>query len=86
MELRQFGQIRLSVPVVGMGTWNTFDACGRTAEANTRAVLDEAIRSRPSRGRQCSLALRASTSHWPRRCSSEDSSGIRREAGSARSG
>lgn len=43
MELRQFGRTTLSVPVVGMGTWNTFDVRGRAAEANTRAVLDEAI-------------------------------------------
>ncbi len=44
MELRQFGRTALAVPVVGMGTWSTFDVRGHAAEANTRAVLDEAFR------------------------------------------
>lgn len=43
MELRQFGQTLLQVPVVGMGTWSTFDVSGPAAEANTRAVLDAAF-------------------------------------------
>jgi aryl-alcohol dehydrogenase-like predicted oxidoreductase len=43
MELRQLGRSDLSVPCVGMGTWNTFDVRGRTAEANARAVVDEAL-------------------------------------------
>ena len=43
MELRRFGQTTLDVPVVGMGTWNTFDVSGSSAEAGTRAVLDAAL-------------------------------------------
>lgn len=43
MELRRFGQTTLDVPVVGMGTWNTFDVSGSAAEARTRAVLDAAF-------------------------------------------
>lgn len=43
MELRRFGQTALHVPVVGMGTWSTFDVSGREAEANTRQVLDRAF-------------------------------------------
>lgn len=42
MERRQFGQTPLRVPVVGMGTWSTFDISGGEAEANTRRVLDAA--------------------------------------------
>ena len=30
------------MPVVGMGTWRTFDVRGAAAEARCRAVLDEA--------------------------------------------
>ena len=43
MDLRRFGQSELSVPVVGMGTWSTFDVTGAAAEAVTREVLDEAL-------------------------------------------
>ena len=43
MELRQFGRTNLQVPVVGMGTWSTFDVSGREAEANARQVLDHAF-------------------------------------------
>ncbi|MGE3957263.1 MAG: aldo/keto reductase [Vicinamibacterales bacterium] len=43
MESRPFGRTSLHLPVVGMGTWNTFDVTGREAEANTRAVLDAAF-------------------------------------------
>ena len=43
MEARTLGATGLSVPVIGMGTWSTFDVSGSGAEANTRAVLDAAI-------------------------------------------
>lgn len=43
MELRRFGQNTLTVPVIGMGTWNTFNVSGAAAEAVTRQVLDEAL-------------------------------------------
>lgn len=43
MEYRQFGQTALRVPVVGMGTWSTFDVSGSAAIENSRAVLDAAF-------------------------------------------
>jgi len=45
MERRPLGTTGLEVPVVGMGTWRTFDVRGREAEARCRAVLDEAYRA-----------------------------------------
>lgn len=42
MERRPLGATGLDVPVVGMGTWRTFDVRGRDAEARCRAVLDAA--------------------------------------------
>lgn len=42
MERRPLGATGLEVPVVGMGTWRTFDVLGRAAEARCRAVLDAA--------------------------------------------
>ncbi len=43
MERRALGASGLTVPVVGMGTWRTFDVRGTTAEAGARAVVDTAI-------------------------------------------
>src|SRR5690606_9273925 len=43
MERRDLGRTGLSVPVVGMGTWRTFDVRGEAAEANARAVVDAAL-------------------------------------------
>lgn len=43
MEQRTFGASGLTVPVVGMGTWRTFDVRGAAAEANARAVVDAAL-------------------------------------------
>ncbi|HEX6938562.1 MAG TPA: aldo/keto reductase, partial [Longimicrobiales bacterium] len=37
------GRTGLDVPVVGMGTWRTFDVRGAAAEANARAVVDAAM-------------------------------------------
>src|SRR5512139_559361 len=42
MELRQFGRTTLRVPVVGMGTWQTFDVRGRLADSR-REVTDAAF-------------------------------------------
>jgi aryl-alcohol dehydrogenase-like predicted oxidoreductase len=42
MERRALGTSGLEVPVVGMGTWRTFDVKGADAIARCRAVLDEA--------------------------------------------
>lgn len=42
MEYRAFGATGLDVPVVGMGTWKTFDVRGREAEARVR-VTDAAF-------------------------------------------
>jgi aryl-alcohol dehydrogenase-like predicted oxidoreductase len=43
METRRFGATGLTVPVVGMGTWQTFDVRGETAEARARSVVDAAF-------------------------------------------
>jgi aryl-alcohol dehydrogenase-like predicted oxidoreductase len=43
METRALGRSGLTVPVVGMGTWKTFDVRGAAAEANSRAVVDAAL-------------------------------------------
>jgi aryl-alcohol dehydrogenase-like predicted oxidoreductase len=44
MDRRRLGASGLDVPVVGMGTWSTFDVRGRAAEANARAIVDEALK------------------------------------------
>jgi len=43
MEQRLFGQSGLTVPVVGMGTWRTFDVRGAVAEQQARTIVDEAL-------------------------------------------
>jgi aryl-alcohol dehydrogenase-like predicted oxidoreductase len=43
MEERKLGASGLTVPVVGMGTWRTFDVRGRRAMQNARAVVDTAL-------------------------------------------
>jgi aryl-alcohol dehydrogenase-like predicted oxidoreductase len=43
METRPLGTSGLTVPVVGMGTWATFDVTGPEAEANAKAVVDRAL-------------------------------------------
>jgi aryl-alcohol dehydrogenase-like predicted oxidoreductase len=43
METRALGASGLTVPVVGMGTWNTFDVRGPEDEAQARAVVDTAL-------------------------------------------
>jgi aryl-alcohol dehydrogenase-like predicted oxidoreductase len=43
METRALGTSGLTVPVVGMGTWATFDVTGQAAEANATAVVDCAL-------------------------------------------
>ena len=43
MEQRALGSSGLTVPVVGMGTWSTFDVKGTAAEANAAAVVDRAL-------------------------------------------
>lgn len=45
MEHRQLGSTGLQVPVVGMGTWQTFDVRGAEAEHSRHAVVDAAIAS-----------------------------------------
>jgi aryl-alcohol dehydrogenase-like predicted oxidoreductase len=44
LETRSLGRSGLVVPVVGMGTWQTFDVKGDAAEANAHAVVEEALR------------------------------------------
>ena len=43
MEIRKLGKSGLLVPVVGMGTWRTFDVRGEAAVAKARSVVDRAI-------------------------------------------
>jgi aryl-alcohol dehydrogenase-like predicted oxidoreductase len=43
MEIRALGRSGLQVPVVGMGTWRTFDVSGRAAEERCRAVVSAAL-------------------------------------------
>jgi aryl-alcohol dehydrogenase-like predicted oxidoreductase len=43
MEQRALGVSGLTVPVVGMGTWSTFDVKGTAAEANATEVVDRAL-------------------------------------------
>ena len=45
MECRPLGASGLEVPVVGMGTWRTFDVRGARDVARCRAVLDAAYES-----------------------------------------
>jgi aryl-alcohol dehydrogenase-like predicted oxidoreductase len=45
MERRALGASGLEVPVVGMGTWRTFDVFGPDAIASRRLVLDAAYES-----------------------------------------
>lgn len=43
MEQRALGTSSFVVPVVGMGTWRTFDVRGPALEANARAAVDAAL-------------------------------------------
>lgn len=43
MEHRTLGKTGLQVPVVGMGTWRTFDVKGEPAMKNARAIVDTAL-------------------------------------------
>jgi aryl-alcohol dehydrogenase-like predicted oxidoreductase len=43
VEVRPLGVNGLRVPVVGVGTWRTFDVGGPAAEANVRQVVDTAL-------------------------------------------
>jgi aryl-alcohol dehydrogenase-like predicted oxidoreductase len=45
VEQRRLGSTGLTVPVVGMGTWRTFDVRGAPAESNARDVVDAALAS-----------------------------------------
>lgn len=45
MEHRTLGKAGLEVPVVGMGTWRTFDVQGEKALNNARRIIDNALAS-----------------------------------------
>ncbi len=45
MEHRKLGETGLQVPVIGMGTWRTFDVKGEPATKNARVVVDRALRA-----------------------------------------
>src|SRR5689334_11325422 len=43
MDERELGRTGLRVPVVGMGTWRTFDVRGAAAESRCREIVDVAL-------------------------------------------
>ena len=43
MERRVLGSTGLTVPVIGMGTWRTFDVRGAAAEARVKEILSAAL-------------------------------------------
>jgi aryl-alcohol dehydrogenase-like predicted oxidoreductase len=43
METRALGRSGLRVPVIGMGTWRTFDVSGRAAEGECRSIVSAAL-------------------------------------------
>src|SRR5579883_2335191 len=43
MEQRTLGKTSFQVPVIGMGTWRTFDVKGESATKNARALVDQAL-------------------------------------------
>jgi len=43
MDSRRLGRSELDVPVIGMGTWRTFDVRGAAAEDNAARVVDRAL-------------------------------------------
>lgn len=43
MEIRDLGRSGLRVPVIGMGTWRTFDVSGPAAEDGCRAIVSAAL-------------------------------------------
>ncbi len=45
MEKRKFGRTELSVPVIGMGTWKTFDVHGAEAEQVRAEIVTEALKT-----------------------------------------
>jgi aryl-alcohol dehydrogenase-like predicted oxidoreductase len=45
IEHRVLGKSGLNVPVIGMGTWQTFDVQGTAAEQNARTVVDRALQA-----------------------------------------
>lgn len=45
MEHRTLGNTGLQVPVVGMGTWQTFDVRGDAAVRNARSIVDTALKA-----------------------------------------
>ena len=45
MEARPLGSSGLTVPVIGLGTWRTFDVRGQAAECAAQKVVDNALAS-----------------------------------------
>jgi aryl-alcohol dehydrogenase-like predicted oxidoreductase len=43
MESRALGRSGITVPVIGMGTWRTFDVRGEEAEQRAHAIVSEAL-------------------------------------------
>ena len=45
MEHRTLGKTSLEVPVVGMGTWQTFNVRGSAAQQNACMIVDTALKA-----------------------------------------
>jgi diketogulonate reductase-like aldo/keto reductase len=73
LEERRLGRTGLQVPVVGMGTWRTFDVAGATAETVCRQIVSAArasgvrfFDSSPMYGRAEAVLARAIGAERPR--------------------
>ena len=67
MEHRTLGNTGLQVPVIGMGTWQTFDVKGDAAIKNARAIVDTAFEVGANFFDSSPCTARPSAC-WARRC------------------
>ena len=59
MEYRTLGQSGLVVPVIGMGTWRTFDVRGTAAGQHARTIVDTALAAGAKREGALRVAMAA---------------------------